>query len=130
MGEWYIRIDGKIDKSKKYIGSSADEVLRIWREKHPALRSKVAVAVPLGDGSMSSTKSKKPSKASKSGPMPSSASLSDLIEAAKAHGEASEPDMEVGDLHEVLGTCWEVMTPAQRKAVFAAHRDLVREWLA
>lgn len=54
-----------------------------------------------------------------------------ILEAAKEHGEVSEPDMEVRDLQSVLHLCWEAMTDAQRAAV-ADHwftSDLVGEWL-
>lgn len=40
--------------------------------------------------------------------------LEDLIDAAKQHGEDSEPDHEVGDLQDLLRAMWELLTPEQR----------------
>ena len=37
-----------------------------------------------------------------------------LIEAARFHGENSEPDHEVGDLQDLFLACWPVMSPEQR----------------
>lgn len=37
-----------------------------------------------------------------------------LINAAKQHGEDSEPDHEVGDLQDYLRAAWRIMSPAQR----------------
>jgi hypothetical protein len=37
-----------------------------------------------------------------------------LLEAARLHGENSEPDHEVGDLQSLFLACWSVMTPEQR----------------
>ncbi len=54
--------------------------------------------------------------------------LSALTEAARAHGEQSEPDHEIGDLHSILATCWAEMTPAQRSRVFQVHKHLAEEW--
>ena len=42
--------------------------------------------------------------------------LETLIEAAKQHGEDSEPDHEVGDLQDFLRAMWELLTPEQRLA--------------
>jgi hypothetical protein len=51
-----------------------------------------------------------------------------IIEAAKTHGEESEPDMEVGDLQGALRAAWTVMSPEQRKAAFEAVREDVESW--
>ena len=40
-----------------------------------------------------------------------------LIEAARRHGEDSEPDHEVGDLQDVLRAAWAELTPDQRRRV-------------
>lgn len=48
-----------------------------------------------------------------------------LINAAKNHGMDSEPDHEVGDLQDILRTCFEVMSIEQRKQVFETHQELV-----
>jgi hypothetical protein len=54
-----------------------------------------------------------------------------VIQAARAHGEDSDPDHEVGDLQDALRVAWDVMTQLQRaqfmddeqvKAVLAAGR--------
>jgi hypothetical protein len=37
-----------------------------------------------------------------------------LLEAARLHGENSEPDHEVGDLQTLFVACWSVMSPEQR----------------
>lgn len=51
-----------------------------------------------------------------------------LIEAAKQHGEDSEPDHEVGDLQDFLRAMWELLTPEQRLAYagLPAVRDTYR----
>lgn len=41
-----------------------------------------------------------------------------ITEAAKQHGEDSEPDMEVGDLQEALYAAWKELDPAARQRVF------------
>lgn len=40
-----------------------------------------------------------------------------ILSAAKAHGENSEPDHEVGDLQAALRCAWGLMTPGQRAAL-------------
>lgn len=45
-----------------------------------------------------------------------------ILSAAKAHGENSEPDHEVGDLQAVLRAAWEIMTPGQRAALLSDPR--------
>ena len=40
-----------------------------------------------------------------------------LLEAARLHGENSEPDHEVGDLQTLFVACWSVMSPEQRALV-------------
>jgi len=58
------------------------------------------------------------------------ASLLDrLLDAAEAHGKESEPDHEVGDLRDILHSCWQQLSSDQRRAVFDSHSDLVAEWL-
>lgn len=52
-----------------------------------------------------------------------------LIDAARAHGEQSDPDHEVGDLQGILRDCWAVMTPEQRKEVYDLHEDNVADWV-
>lgn len=51
-----------------------------------------------------------------------------LIDAAKAHGEQSEPDHEAGDLADILRDCWATMTPKAREAVYKLHEDKVTDW--
>jgi hypothetical protein len=55
--------------------------------------------------------------------------LGRLLSAAKSHGDQSDPDHEVGDLQALLASCWNRMTPRQRRDVYEAHRDMVSEWL-
>ena len=42
--------------------------------------------------------------------------LSFYMDAARVHGEDSEPDHEVGDLQTYMQVMWELLTPEQRKA--------------
>ena len=52
--------------------------------------------------------------------------LAKLLDGAKAHGEnACEPDHEVGDLHEILSSCWAEMSEEQRQRVYELHREIV-----
>jgi len=46
-----------------------------------------------------------------------------IIEAARRHGEASDPDHEVGDLQDALREAWATMTASQRLALME-HDDL------
>ncbi len=55
--------------------------------------------------------------------------LGKLCAAARAHGEASEPDHEVGDLLGVLASCWERLSESQRRQVYGEHAALVTEWM-
>jgi hypothetical protein len=55
-------------------------------------------------------------------------SLETLLRAARAHGDASEPDHEIGDLQDLVRRCWEVMAPFQRQQVFNEAADLL-DWL-
>lgn len=57
------------------------------------------------------------------------AHVEQLIDAAQAHGEESEPDHEVGDLQDLVRSCWEIMTPAQRRRVYASQIDVASDWL-
>lgn len=53
--------------------------------------------------------------------------IEQIIDHAKQHGEESEPDMEVGDLQEALRACWELLSPDQHTAVYAAIEEAL--WL-
>lgn len=55
--------------------------------------------------------------------------LNQLLAAAEAHGAESEPDHEVGDLQQVLYSCWKRLTPEQQLEVFDEHKDMVAAWL-
>ncbi len=50
-----------------------------------------------------------------------------LLNAAEQHGADSEPDHEVGDLQDILRTCFVVMEDNQAKEVMAEHEDKL-EW--
>lgn len=51
-------------------------------------------------------------------------SLDRLLDAAREHAEDSgEPDHEVGDLQDILRTCWRLLTPAQRQKVLQEHTE-------
>ena len=51
-----------------------------------------------------------------------------IVAAATAHGEESEPDMEVGDLQGVFYAAWALLTIEQRRALIA--NDNVKEVLS
>ena len=61
-------------------------------------------------------------------PATSSTLLADITSAAAAHGAASEPDHEVGDLLDALACAWEVMTPEQRAEVHRRHFATHDRW--
>lgn len=54
--------------------------------------------------------------------------IEQIIDAARAHGEDSDADHEVGDLQEVLRACWSAMTPKARTSVRAKFAGLVNDW--
>jgi predicted RNA-binding Zn-ribbon protein involved in translation (DUF1610 family) len=41
-----------------------------------------------------------------------------LITKAQEHGEDTKPDMEVGDLQDILRRCWEIMSVDQRTKIY------------
>jgi hypothetical protein len=45
--------------------------------------------------------------------------LEDIFQAAKAHGEESEPEHEVGDLQEALSIAWAKLSPEAKREVHA-----------
>jgi hypothetical protein len=53
--------------------------------------------------------------------------LRELMDAAEAHGRESEPDMEIGDLQQILHDAWERLTRQQRREVYEANLDIL-EW--
>jgi hypothetical protein len=55
--------------------------------------------------------------------------LGELLAAAAEHGLGSEPDHEVGDLQDILSSCWARMTKKAQEAVYAAHKELIDNWL-
>ena len=54
--------------------------------------------------------------------------LSRLKDGAKAHGEVSAPDMEVGDLYDILDSCWRRLSLEQKRRVYADCEEVVG-WL-
>jgi len=56
--------------------------------------------------------------------------ISKVIESAYRHGFDSEPDMEVGDLQEVVRDLWKLLTPAQRKAFASSQhwQTFIETW--
>jgi len=46
-----------------------------------------------------------------------------LITKAQEHGEDSEPDMEVGDLQDILRRCWEIMSVGQRIKIYKIFKE-------
>jgi hypothetical protein len=55
--------------------------------------------------------------------------LARLLAATEAHGQQSEPEHEAGDLQQILRSCWARLTPAQQRAVYQEHAELVLAWL-
>lgn len=55
-------------------------------------------------------------------------SIDIILEAARRHGEQSEPDHEVGDLQDALRICWKLMTPTQREQMAHDHGDSLLMW--
>jgi len=48
-----------------------------------------------------------------------------IIQRAKKHGEESDPDMEVGDLQQVLRFVWGTLTSYQRRVLLKQITDEV-----
>jgi hypothetical protein len=55
-----------------------------------------------------------------------------IFEAARAHGEQSDPEMEIGDLQNVLIACWDKLREADAADIF--HNPMtggfIDEWLS
>lgn len=51
-----------------------------------------------------------------------------LFAAAKAHGEESESDHEIGDLQGILYSCWARLSHDARREVFASHAELISDY--
>lgn len=53
-----------------------------------------------------------------------------VIESAYRHGSESEPDMETGDLQEVVRALWKLMPPLQRKLFVGdpRWREFIETW--
>lgn len=60
---------------------------------------------------------------------PACAQVETLILAAEEHGKQSEPDHEVGDLQDMLRTCWAFLSIAAKRKVLDNHRELISTWL-
>jgi hypothetical protein len=54
--------------------------------------------------------------------------LNKLLDAAEAHGAQSEPDHEVGDLQDILRTCWRRLNSRSQQEVYKVHKDLIDDW--
>ena len=53
--------------------------------------------------------------------------LRELLQAAANHGQAGDPEHEVGDLEALVLACWARLSPEQRREV---HEELpTQEWL-
>jgi hypothetical protein len=57
-------------------------------------------------------------------------SLQRILDAARRHGEESDPDHETGDLIDVLRAVWPLVPPNQRRRVMKGERiaGLLEEW--
>ena len=53
--------------------------------------------------------------------------ISRLFKGAEARGKNSNPDYEVGDLQDILRTCFSFMTGQQVKDVYQAHVEIAEE---
>lgn len=54
--------------------------------------------------------------------------LEQVLAAAKAHGERTEPDHEVGDLQDLLWACFAKMPDDLAETVLDDWADFVSEW--
>jgi hypothetical protein len=54
--------------------------------------------------------------------------LQELLDAARAHGQEDDPEHEVGDLQQILMSCWERLSAKDRFAVYREYADLVEVW--
>jgi hypothetical protein len=70
-----------------------------------------------------------PADREKEEPIVTSSLLEELLAAAKAHGDESEPDHEVGDLLGLIASCWQRLTPDQQREVYGEHQEMIAEWL-
>ncbi len=55
--------------------------------------------------------------------------LAEIVDAAKRHGRASEPEHEVGDLEDALTGAWGMLTPEQRLLLHREHFQDHEAWL-
>jgi hypothetical protein len=55
--------------------------------------------------------------------------LEKLLAGAAAHAEASDPDHEVGDLQDILRSCWKRLTAEQQREVYDENEDVIVCWL-
>lgn len=54
--------------------------------------------------------------------------LEQVFAAAKAHGEQTEPDHEIGDLQDLVWACFHTMSDEQGETVLAEMAEFVSEW--
>ena len=57
-----------------------------------------------------------------------SSALQELLDAARRHGERSDPEHEVGDLQDLLHACWRRLSPKDRLEVFKESWELLHDW--
>ena len=55
--------------------------------------------------------------------------LAEIVDAAKRHGRASDPEHEVGDLEDALNTAWRMLTPEQKLLLHREHFQDHDAWL-
>lgn len=55
--------------------------------------------------------------------------LLQLLACAEQHGRLSEPDHEVGDLQEIIFSCWKRLSPELQRQVYDENKHLIRDWL-
>ncbi len=106
---WCIFVRGKPHRLK-VAGADAEEAIDRWRRQ-------------TGSAAARSQLEAKPAVVQQGRDK-----LAALLEAAEVHGRESEPDHEVGDLRTILETAWTKLTPAARREVYDAHKDIVEEW--
>lgn len=54
--------------------------------------------------------------------------LQELLDAARRHGERSDPEHEVGDLQDLLTACWKRLAPRDRLGVVKESWELLHNW--
>lgn len=119
---WQISVNGKTDNARVFLATTEAHAIQLWRERQREQRLRVPKDAKVTASRTTGEKVVGRNEGTKE-------LLQRLLDAAEKHGAESEPGMEVGDLQEILRTCWTKMTPPQQRAVYEAHEEIVSEWL-